>query len=249
MRMPFLLSLSIPSEPPQAAIPALRVACISCLTKRDISSDGAQSRFTLNLTTLATSFTTSHLPRRTRLVHRLIGSTSSFGEWVVIGRSGLRFDTKEIRRTGFPLTSPDLGFEGERVYVSWNGATNVSEWSLAYGDGPEDLQSSISFARTGFESNTTYDEEGFYMAVVGLNADGDCLGVSELHYTSNATSSGLSVSCADIEGVQEASAETSGAGEEADEDSDSSSSTPPTIFRTTLSLEVGGALGLALCLL
>lgn len=111
-------------------------------------------------------------------------------------------------RGGFPSTSPDLGFEGDQVFVSWNGATNVSEWSFVYGDDAEVLQSSDTFARSGFESNATYSQEGIYMAVMGLDADGDCLGISELYYLSNSTASGLSVSCSDVEGVQEASAET-----------------------------------------
>lgn len=47
----------------------------------------------------------------------------------------------------------------------------------------------------GFESNTTYDNTSTYIAAVGLNADEDCLGVSDPYYAVNGTNSNIAVSC------------------------------------------------------
>lgn len=89
-----------------------------------------------------------------------------------------------------------MGFANDLLYVSWNGATNVTSWALTAGDAANSLQlTNTTFARIGFESNTTYDNTPTYIAAVGLNADEDCLGVSDLYYAVNGTNSNIAVSC------------------------------------------------------
>lgn len=106
-----------------------------------------------------------------------------------------------------PNTNPDVGFDNGKLFVSWNGATNVTQWALATGSSADSLSEGTPFERIGFESNATFDASaGTYVAAVALNREGECLGVSPLYYTSNTTSSNITVACSQISGVQQAAA-------------------------------------------
>lgn len=57
------------------------------------------------------------------------------------------------RWVGYPQTRPDIAVEDGRVYVSWNGATEVSTWVLKETD--QDIQESVflgAFSKQGFET-------------------------------------------------------------------------------------------------
>ena len=62
--------------------------------------------------------------------------------------------------------------------MSWNGATNVSSWSIAGGNTstPNFSQSLGTFAKTGFETNVTLQQNYAYLFVTALAGDGRILG-------------------------------------------------------------------------
>ena len=66
---------------------------------------------------------------------------------------------------GHPLTNPDVAFDTGRIYVSWNGATEVSSWllegSTGVGGRESDWVRIIAFKRTGFESDAEVDESAW----------------------------------------------------------------------------------------
>lgn len=131
-----------------------------------------------------------------------------------------------------PNTTPDIGFANDQLFVSWNGATNVTSWGLATGNSPTDLSVGSHFARVGFESNSTFDatSAGVYIAAVALNGDGDCLGVSSLYYAGNTTSSNQTVACDQLSSSQIAAADS--------DDDSSSASALQTVVALTLAAVV-----------
>src|SRR5215216_2576816 len=71
---------------------------------------------------------------------------------------------------GEPQTRPAVVAEtgrGDevRIYVSWNGATEVATWRVLAGPGPDKLELVGSFPRAGFETIATLRAEGSYFAV------------------------------------------------------------------------------------
>ena len=91
---------------------------------------------------------------------------------------------------GWPTSDPDValvrdGFERWNIFVSWNGATEVTEWILQGSENPnvndEDWNDLASLERLAFE--TRFDLGGSYqryMRVLGLDSSGRVLGVSEV---------------------------------------------------------------------
>jgi hypothetical protein len=71
---------------------------------------------------------------------------------------------------GAPQTRPAVVVEtgegdGVRIYVSWNGATEVATWRVLAGSGPDELEPVGTFPRAGFETIATLQAEGPYFAV------------------------------------------------------------------------------------
>jgi Arylsulfotransferase (ASST) len=83
---------------------------------------------------------------------------------------------------GHPTTNPRLvaGLEADatRLYVSWNGATEVAAWELRAGATPDDLSAAATVARSGFETVLPRPPHARYAAAVALNARGRPLGRS-----------------------------------------------------------------------
>ncbi|KAG4411521.1 hypothetical protein IFR04_015344 [Cadophora malorum] len=91
---------------------------------------------------------------------------------------------------GWPTSDPDValvrdGFERWNIFVSWNGATEVTEWILQGSENPnvndEDWNDLARLERLAFE--TRFDLGGSYqryMRVLGLDSSGRVLGVSEV---------------------------------------------------------------------
>jgi hypothetical protein len=70
---------------------------------------------------------------------------------------------------GHPTDRPRVVARGKRVYVSWNGATEVRTWRIV--GGPE-------FAKRGFESSVTLSRMPKPLVVQALDASGRVLGSS-----------------------------------------------------------------------
>lgn len=129
-------------------------------------------------------------------------------------------------RVGLPHTQPDFVIDGSdedaRAFVSWNGATEVATWMFAVGDDASSLKSSTKFARTGFESNSTLpDDSASHIAVVALDSDGGCLGVSKA-ISIEGSEDPQDCNCEAIEGLDAADTPDTGSKDDEDEDDDSS---------------------------
>jgi hypothetical protein len=65
------------------------------------------------------------------------------------------------------------------VYASWNGATELTSWTVLAGSSATQLEEAGSQRRTGFETTITVNSTGPYFAVVANDASGHSLGQSE----------------------------------------------------------------------
>lgn len=89
---------------------------------------------------------------------------------------------------GQPTTRPSVAISNQsggevKVYVSWNGATNVAAWRAEGGSSPRALHSLGQSRRTGFETTLTLHSPGRYLVVQALNAGGKVLAASQVHRT------------------------------------------------------------------
>jgi hypothetical protein len=73
-------------------------------------------------------------------------------------------------------TGPD---DRVTVYVSWNGATEVTAWQILAGGSPDELEPAGSAPRKGFETVVTLHTGGPYVAVEAKDGSGRVLGTSE----------------------------------------------------------------------
>jgi arylsulfotransferase ASST len=85
--------------------------------------------------------------------------------------------------TGHPADSPAAAARvnqagGSVVYASWNGATELSSWTVLAGPTPTQLAEAGSQRRTGFETMITVNSTGPYFAVTASDASGHVLGRS-----------------------------------------------------------------------
>lgn len=87
---------------------------------------------------------------------------------------------------GFPQASPaiaseaELGGDGATVYASWNGATNISRWSVYTGSAGDTLVKAASSEWDGLETVIPVPSVGDKIRVVAYAADGKKLGQSRL---------------------------------------------------------------------
>jgi hypothetical protein len=84
---------------------------------------------------------------------------------------------------GHPMDAPAVAVDPVTngtavVYVSWNGATEVTDWQVVSGDDPGGLASIGTFPRTDFETVLAVHPSGGLLAVRALDAHGDVLGTS-----------------------------------------------------------------------
>ena len=100
--------------------------------------------------------------------------------------------------TGRPTDPPDAAVEGDTVYVSWNGATEVETWTL-YGGSDEDFGTLLNMqnaTKDGFETQIAMNSSSLpqFVSVVALDTSGNTLGrtgvykVSDGSKVSNGTS-------------------------------------------------------------
>jgi len=65
------------------------------------------------------------------------------------------------------------------LYVSWNGATEVTTWQVLAGAGPDDLEPVGSVPRKGFETALMLQTDETYIAVKAKDSSGQVLGTSK----------------------------------------------------------------------
>ena len=79
---------------------------------------------------------------------------------------------------GRPPELPAVALADDRVYVSWNGATDVARWQLVAGPTPAATTPLASVARAGFETSIPVDTDQPWIRVRALSARGTVLGTS-----------------------------------------------------------------------
>lgn len=77
----------------------------------------------------------------------------------------------------------------------------MRSWVLATGDEADSLSVGESVDKNGFETSLSLesDSDSAYVAVVALNDEGDCLGVSAVHKVAGGEASGEEPSCSDLD--------------------------------------------------
>jgi len=83
------------------------------------------------------------------------------------------------RPSGRPAAALGHGAGTKRLYVSWNGATEIAPWQLLTGAAADTLTDASITTRSGFETALTLPPQARYAAVVALGSDGNKLGTSE----------------------------------------------------------------------
>lgn len=87
--------------------------------------------------------------------------------------------------TGRPAGKPALAVDqvsgGMKLYVSWNGDTEVRHWRVLMGSSPTRLAAASVAARHGFETVIQVQRRARYAAVAGLDRSGRELGRSAVH--------------------------------------------------------------------
>jgi len=99
-----------------------------------------------------------------------------------LGRGVQDFRTYLSPWSGQPASSPTLTAAASggtiTVSVSWNGATDVSEWRLLAGASPGSLEPVAVAPKAGFQTTLTASSAGRYVAVEALNSAGAVIGTS-----------------------------------------------------------------------
>jgi arylsulfotransferase ASST len=80
---------------------------------------------------------------------------------------------------GHPTDVPAVALANGKVYVSWNGATDVKRWQVLAGDASDELSAGPAAPKSGFETGIRLPAKGKYVAVQALDADGKVLAVSK----------------------------------------------------------------------
>ena len=86
---------------------------------------------------------------------------------------------------GYPNTSPSIALGSGKVYLSWNGATEVAHWVLKAGDDEtavDGYRDIATFPKTGFETQWRVERgqvvDG-YVVAMALDSEGTLLGMTE----------------------------------------------------------------------
>lgn len=146
--------------------------------------------------------------------------SSTFGSGDVQSYRNLKFNW-----TGMPDTNPDLAVGNDKLYMSWNGATEVDTWLLLGSDAnlqeeitneeldTRGIEDTVLVGKTGFETEyqlVAGDGLGRFVRVVALDREGLPLG------TSDVVDVGSKYSIEAAKAEQEDGAKTQGADEEGD---------------------------------
>jgi hypothetical protein len=102
-----------------------------------------------------------------------------FGHGKKPGEDADTYRAYRLAWSGHPTDVPAIAIAGRKVYVSWNGATNVKRWRVLRGDSRDDMRARAAVAKRGFETAIPLGRVGRYVAVQALGADGRVLAVSK----------------------------------------------------------------------
>jgi hypothetical protein len=98
-------------------------------------------------------------------------------------RGGMNYRAFRLPWLGRPHEPPRLvsrRLSGRRrLYVSWNGATDVVGWRLEAGPRPDELEAVLTRPKKGFETSLSVPPSGRFAAAVGLDSHGRDLGRSK----------------------------------------------------------------------
>jgi len=103
------------------------------------------------------------------------------GRVVLDLRFGRRADTYRAYRfpwIGRPLTKPAVAVHRGRVFVSWNGATEVARWQILAGRSARHLQPFRTVPKRGFETPAAISPDLPWISVRALDRTGRALGTS-----------------------------------------------------------------------
>jgi Arylsulfotransferase (ASST) len=79
---------------------------------------------------------------------------------------------------GYPMDLPAVALDGNSVYVSWNGATDVARWQLLGGEANDDMAVLRTVPVQGFETRIVIPNDSKYILVRALNRGGGLLRAS-----------------------------------------------------------------------
>jgi hypothetical protein len=92
------------------------------------------------------------------------------------GRSGVdSYRAYRFRWIGRPHSKPTVAVEGDSLYVSWNGATEVRSWQLLGGPDKKRLRPLLAVPKTGFEAAIPLPSDVPWVAVRALDRLGHSL--------------------------------------------------------------------------
>ena len=92
------------------------------------------------------------------------------------GRAGVdSYRAYRFSWVGRPRSRPAIGIEGNTLYASWNGATEVKSWQLLGGPEKTKLRPLLSVPKTGFETPIALPEDAAWVAVRALDRLGRSL--------------------------------------------------------------------------
>ncbi len=92
------------------------------------------------------------------------------------GRTGVdSYRAYRFAWVGRPHSKPTVAVEGDTLYVSWNGATEVRSWQLLGGPDKKKLKPLLAVPKTGFEAAIPLPEEVPWVAVRALDRLGRSL--------------------------------------------------------------------------
>lgn len=101
-----------------------------------------------------------------------------FGHGKKPGQDADTYRAYRMAWSGRPLTRPDIAVAGDKVYVSWNGATNVKQWRVLTGESNA-LQRGATVPKGGFETAIPLSGDAKFVAVQALGPNGRVLATSK----------------------------------------------------------------------
>jgi hypothetical protein len=92
------------------------------------------------------------------------------------GRSGVdSYRAYRFRWVGRPHSKPSIAVDGDTLYASWNGATEVRAWQLLGGAQKKRLRPLLTIPKTGFEAAIPLPDSAAWVAVRALDRLGRSL--------------------------------------------------------------------------
>ncbi|KAK7038316.1 ASST-domain-containing protein [Favolaschia claudopus] len=96
------------------------------------------------------------------------------------------FQTSTLEFTGHPTQPPNVSVTDGDIYVSWNGATHVTEYVLFTGNSVDEVsQEVVRVRKSGFETMISGNGTEGFISVAALAANGTTLGRSAVYNVSD----------------------------------------------------------------